>query len=211
MNPNISASQNATQFLTLLNEFKKKVETESKCQICWDLSIAPIICSLCGNNVGCSEVEKGSTGFRQYLSLDRSLSQSSPGWILNQINEPSCSNTSAIKPSPAPSSTPKSVIKPYSVIFNCPSRALAGALNHNNQPTCFKTPTIKSDAMPSDSPSFYSQKPNTTSDIQILPMIPPTSPPVNNQVKTRFLPGEAHNLCHTSIFCSYLFFADILA
>uniref|UniRef100_A0A915CV26 RING-type domain-containing protein n=1 Tax=Ditylenchus dipsaci TaxID=166011 RepID=A0A915CV26_9BILA len=54
MDPNISRLQNNHESSTLLSEIKKKIEIEPKCQICWELSIRPIICNLCGNNVGCS-------------------------------------------------------------------------------------------------------------------------------------------------------------
>uniref|UniRef100_A0A915DEC3 RING-type domain-containing protein n=1 Tax=Ditylenchus dipsaci TaxID=166011 RepID=A0A915DEC3_9BILA len=145
--------QNSLESSSLLKEIRNKIEVESKCRICWELSIGPIICSVCGNNVGCSKCvnqlfthinptakcplcnaewkrdpqDSGNTSLWTGHCPNRALAE-----ILNQINQPTCSNLPTIKPSPMPTKPPKSAISTQSMTSNTP-RIISSQKPHNPQ------------------------------------------------------------------------------
>uniref|UniRef100_A0A915DC84 RING-type domain-containing protein n=1 Tax=Ditylenchus dipsaci TaxID=166011 RepID=A0A915DC84_9BILA len=191
MNPNISPLQNPTEHSTLLNEFKKKVESESKCQICWELSIGPIICCVCGNNVGCSKCVN-----RLFTSLNPTAK--CPLCNAKWKRDPQDSGNTSLWTD------------------HCPNRALAGILNQINQLTCSNLPTIKPSPVPSKPPKLAPKKffhTNLTL-LQIYISYPllglvflcTTTTSKKDFQQTKLLP-----LSPTSISCYYLYFVHILA
>uniref|UniRef100_A0A915CV30 RING-type domain-containing protein n=1 Tax=Ditylenchus dipsaci TaxID=166011 RepID=A0A915CV30_9BILA len=180
MNGYIDKFIDARQSSTL----RSKIEIESKCQMCWDLSVGPIICNLCGNNVGCS---KCVDGLFTTLNPTAKCPLCNADWRRDPQN---MGNTSLWK-------------------GHCPNRALAGILNEIKQPTCSSIPAIQLNLMPSNPPellpnSHLLYKPGSPLEIHTLLMIPPTCQPENNIMRTTFSSEEVDNLFYPSISYFYL-------
>uniref|UniRef100_A0A915E774 RING-type domain-containing protein n=1 Tax=Ditylenchus dipsaci TaxID=166011 RepID=A0A915E774_9BILA len=145
------------QSTSLLKQIGNKIEIESKCQICWELSIRPIICWICGNNVGCS---KCVNKLFDTLNHTAKCPLCSAEW---RRDPQDTDNTSLWT-------------------GHCLNRALAEILNQINEPTCSSLPESKPNNQPvaENVPTY---QPVPASDTIVLPMNLPTSPPKKKKDK----------------------------